>query len=38
MLEVGKERGMDFALALQPHKETVIVLFGLVNPANARRA
>ena len=38
MLEVGEEGGMDFAPALHPHKETVIVLFRLVNPADARRA
>jgi hypothetical protein len=35
---IGKKCGMDFAPALHPHKETVIVLFRLVNPADARRA
>jgi hypothetical protein len=35
---IGKKCGMDFAPALRPHKETVIVLVRLVNPADARRA
>jgi hypothetical protein len=38
VLEIGEECGMDFAPALHPHKETVVVLFRLVNPADARRA
>lgn len=38
VLFVGEERGMDFAPALQPHKKTVVMLFRLVNPADARRA
>jgi hypothetical protein len=38
VLEVGEERGMDFAPALHPHKEAVIVLVRLVNPADARCA
>jgi hypothetical protein len=38
MLLVGEECGMDFAPALQPHKETVVILFQLINPADARRA
>jgi|GEM_PF-4989948 len=33
---VGEECGMDFAIALQPHKIPVIVLGRLVNPADAR--
>jgi hypothetical protein len=33
---VGKEGGMGFAPALQPHKIPVIVLGRLVNPADAR--
>jgi hypothetical protein len=36
--EIGKKRGMDFAPALHTHKETVIVLSRVVNPADARRA
>jgi len=35
---IGKKCGMDFALALQPHKISVVVLGRLVNPADARRA
>jgi hypothetical protein len=35
VFEIGEERGMDSAPALHPHKETVIVLFRLVNPADA---
>jgi hypothetical protein len=35
---IGKKCGMDFAVPLQPHKETVVVLGRLVNPADARRA
>jgi hypothetical protein len=35
MLFVGEECRMDFAPALQPHKESVIVLGRLVNPADA---
>jgi hypothetical protein len=29
---------MNFTVPLQPHKETVIILFRLINPADARRA
>ena len=32
---IGKKCGMDFAPALQPHKESVIVLGWLINPADA---
>jgi mRNA-degrading endonuclease toxin of MazEF toxin-antitoxin module len=35
---IGEERGMDFAVPLQPHEETVVILFRLINPADARRA
>jgi hypothetical protein len=35
---VGKERGMNFTLPLQAHKKTVIMLFQLINAADARRA
>jgi hypothetical protein len=38
VLEIGEECGMDFAPALHPHKKAVVVLFRLVNPADARRA
>ena len=38
MLLVGEECGMDFAFPLQPHKITVVMLFQLINPADARRA
>src|ERR1035437_3012645 len=35
---IGEERGMDFAVPLQPHEETLVILFRLINPADARRA
>ena len=35
---IGEERGIDFAVPLQPHEETVVILFRLINPADARRA
>jgi hypothetical protein len=38
ILEVGEECRMDFAPALHPHKKAVVVLFRLVNPADARCA
>jgi len=35
---IGKKCGVNFTVSLQPHKETVVVLGRLVNPADARRA
>jgi len=35
MLQVSEKCGMDFALALQPHKKSVIALVLLVNAADA---
>jgi hypothetical protein len=38
VFEIGEECGMDFAPALHSHKKAVVVLFRLVNPADARCA